>query len=90
MKGFRFNCDECEEVSKDDKLNFNLIKRLRNFQWFVEANKLSLGSIFGELAIENQEGEEHLNRRIATVKTLTDCEFAVLSRKSFFEILERV
>jgi len=52
----------------------------------VEAARLRAGQVFGELALEAPEER----RRSATVKSLTKCEFAVLSKDDYYRVLKKV
>ena len=50
-------------------------------EWFVEVLQLQQGQSFGELALLNNKP------RAATVKTLTDCIFAVIGRTEYQRVL---
>ena len=52
--------------------------------WLVEVNKLISSQSFGELALMNNEP------RAAQVKCITNSTFAVLSKQTFLNVLDRM
>jgi hypothetical protein len=51
--------------------------------WMVEVNKLSTGGSFGELALLSNQP------RLATVKSISDCYFAVLEKEDYGQMLKK-
>ena len=51
--------------------------------WTVEVHKLQTGSSFGELALLNNEP------RKATVQSVSDCYFAVITAESYDKLLKK-
>jgi CRP-like cAMP-binding protein len=52
--------------------------------WFVDVAKLGSGKSFGELALISDA------RRAATIKCLTNCSFATLSKADYTKFLKRL
>jgi CRP-like cAMP-binding protein len=57
---------------------------LDDVPWFVEHSKLAPGKTFGELALINDD------KRKATIVTVTNCSFAVLSKEDYKKILGKI
>ena len=70
-------------------LNETQQKRLRNYNknenkidWFVEVAKLKPGENFGELALMNNAPRD------ATIKAMTDCQFATIQKNDYQKVLK--
>lgn len=72
------------DLNQQDLINVTQIQKYQDFQWFVEVKKLAEGGSFGELALLNDKP------RAATIQCLTNCEFAVINRQDYQNILERI
>jgi CRP-like cAMP-binding protein len=52
-------------------------------EWFFEIKKIKTGNSFGELALINHEP------RAATIKCLSTCYLAVLSKEDYAKVLRK-
>ena len=64
------------------------MRRFSQFDWYIEATKLTKGAFFGELALQTDK-KESLKRR-ATVKSMNKCELAVLKRSEFLKVIRKL
>ena len=71
-------------LSHTDKKNLDQLQKYRKIQWFTQVQALQTGHSFGELALINNEP------RKATIKCLTVCYFAYLSRDHYRKIIKKV
>ena len=80
--------EEIMELTELERSNLNQLRRFSQFDWYIEATKLSRGAVFGELALE-MDKKESLKRK-ATVKTMTKCELAILKRSDFLKVIKKI
>lgn len=85
---FKFDCEKFTAISYQERQNLSQLKRFSGFEWFIEANILRKGQVFGDKAFEADDMDAY--RRKATFKTVTKCEFAALSRKDFMRVLRKI
>lgn len=76
------------QLTELERTNLNQLRRFSQFDWYIEATKLTRGAFFGELALETDK-RESLKRK-ATVKTMTKCELAVLKRSDFLKVIRKL
>lgn len=85
---YRFDCEKYIELTPRERQNLSQLKRFSRFKWFLEANRLKRGEIFGEAAFEADDVDKM--RRNATVRTRTQCDLAVLSRRDYIRVLRKL
>ena len=71
-------------LTPTDLANYILLLKYRKLTWFVEVITLSPGQSFGELALQNDQP------RAATIETLKDSTFAIIGRKDYEKVLEKL
>ena len=71
---FRFDPRVHMNLTSKDKYNLDELEKLEENIWFVDVAKLGSGKSFGELALISDVP------RAATIKCLTQCSFATLSK----------
>ena len=76
-------CDHLK-LSNEDLNNIEHLNKCKKVEWFVNVLDLDEGKAFGELALLND------GPRAATVKTTRDSNFAILDKRDFKKILERI
>lgn len=72
------------KLTGEDKANLDELAKYEKYQWFVDVGKLISGDSYGELALLYDE------KRAATIKCVTKCFFATLSKKDFSQVLARI
>ena len=60
------------------------LQELKTMSFFFQVVQLSMGKSFGELALINNKP------RAATIKCLTDCHFAVISKNVYERLLKKI
>ena len=71
-------------LTAKEKYNLDEIDKLEENMWFVDVAKMGAGKSFGELALISDQP------RAATIKCLTQCSFATLSKSDYKKFLQRL
>ena len=71
-------------LSDSDLERLVLLEKYADFEWFVEVLTLNSGQSFGELALLQDKP------RAASIVAETDCHFALLGRRDYERILEKI
>jgi hypothetical protein len=67
-----------------ERKNLDDLDNYEELAWFVDVAKIVSGDSFGELALMNDMP------RAATIKTLTKCSFATLSKEQYNSFLSKI
>ena len=81
---FQFSVDKHMDLSKEEKLNLELIESYKRYKWWVDVKVMKAGESFGELALKNDAP------RAATIHCRTKCFLAVINRPDYDKFLKRM
>ena len=65
------------DLSNEDTGNLEALEKYAEYEWFVEAKKLTPGSTFGEIALVKDVN------RSATIHCICNCYFETLNKVDF-------